>query len=306
MRKKIVIAIPTYNRRDYLLEALRSINDQTFKDIKLVIFDNASDYDIREAVKVFDKLDIEIEKNETNTGNLANFSKMYAHKFDADYVMIFHDDDTIHPQYIEEAVNHLDQNKDLVWLGSNLHFISDNSKMFHFKPIPQGHFKDVNTEDLILEIFKGYHLCYSSVIYNNTYFNQAVLRANEFDKWIDRPLLIDLSLRGKVALSHDKFINYRIHANQDSQNAKGENFEKLLGLFQYYKDLIKSKAVLEAFLVWATNNAINVSLRRSMSFKEFRENLSVFKKRGFFQISRIRARGVYYIGKFLAKKVIGK
>ncbi len=42
MSPKVSVCIPTYNRKDYLKEALESVFAQTYKDYEVVIVDDGS------------------------------------------------------------------------------------------------------------------------------------------------------------------------------------------------------------------------------------------------------------------------
>ena len=77
---KLSICIPTYNRKDKLPNCLNSIyvaSKNTKLDFDVCISDNGSDYDISKIIKNFDeKLNIKLNKNETNLGYVPNLLKV--------------------------------------------------------------------------------------------------------------------------------------------------------------------------------------------------------------------------------------
>jgi len=69
MAKQLSILIPTYNRAEFLFFALEGLTKQTFKDFKVIIYDDGSDDNTLEIVKGFmNSLEIHYIKNEKNNG----------------------------------------------------------------------------------------------------------------------------------------------------------------------------------------------------------------------------------------------
>ena len=102
---RISIAIPTYNRKDYLKKCIESILSQSFSDFKIYVFDNCSDYNIEKFINDFSDTRIELIKSPQNLGNIGNFERIYNYDFPSEYLVIFHDDDTMHPKFLEINYN---------------------------------------------------------------------------------------------------------------------------------------------------------------------------------------------------------
>ncbi len=302
---KLTIAILTYNRKEYLHEVLESLNKQTFKDFDVIIFDNASDYNVHEFNTLFPSLDIKIDKNETNIGGLANFRKVIAYDFSARYVMMFHDDDTMHPKYLEKAIAFLDSHPEAVWVGSNIRFIKDATpeKMKHFKSdVAEHSFKEKGRHELIHMLLSGFGLGFNSVIYRSESLRKAVSRDVEFDKWIDRPLMIDLIGNRTIGITKGQFINYRVHGGQDSQLVEPRKLNNVINLFKYYRQQNEGYNPVK-YNTLESNNAINTAHHIAASFHEFFRIIGVFKKEGMFRMRYIGWKGAYYFFKFILKYV---
>lgn len=106
---KVSIAIPTYNRAEYLDECLRSIEKQSFQDFVVYIFDNCSEYDLASLLKQYSHLKIILIGSDKNMGNHWNFQRIFGYDFPTEYVIIFHDDDTMHPGLLESEVVVMDK-----------------------------------------------------------------------------------------------------------------------------------------------------------------------------------------------------
>ena len=116
MKKKLVsICIPTYNGGEFIEETLKSIVGQTYKNIEIIIGDNASTDDTCEIVEKYQKKDSRIKyyKNEINLGLFANCNKLISMST-GEYVGIYHSDDVYDLKIIEKEVDVLDNNNDLL------------------------------------------------------------------------------------------------------------------------------------------------------------------------------------------------
>ena len=69
-RPTVSVIIPTYNRADLIVRALRSVLDQTYKDFEVIIIDDASEDNTGDAVKSFhDERVIYIRQKENKGGS---------------------------------------------------------------------------------------------------------------------------------------------------------------------------------------------------------------------------------------------
>lgn len=303
IQKKIAVAIPTYNRKEYLHECLESLELQTYKDFKVIIFDNGSNYDVSEFITSFPELEIGIEKNKENLGVAANFKKIINYNFESSYVIIFHDDDTINPLYFEKALDFLDTNPDVVLVGSNMNFVKSNQhhtmKNFDMH-VPKNTFKKLNRGQFVNKIMSGFNLGFGTVIYRSSLLKKITVRSEEFDKWFDRPLVIDLIQENKAALTQFKFINYRVHEGQDSHKIETAKFKQVIHLLKYYRERSTARET-RAYKVLENNNSIISVTQNSKSFKEMQNYLTIFKTEGFFNFKNTDIKGLYYFVNFIIK-----
>jgi glycosyltransferase involved in cell wall biosynthesis len=70
-----------------LQRALRALQDQTFKDFRIVILDDASDEDYSEILALFSNLDISIERNPVNLGGMRNILKSILYETESPYIV---------------------------------------------------------------------------------------------------------------------------------------------------------------------------------------------------------------------------
>jgi glycosyltransferase involved in cell wall biosynthesis len=116
--KIISIAIPTFNRAEYLRENLEIILPQIINKsdkIELIINDNASIDNTSEVVmEMMRKYDFPIlyTKHQINIGISGNFNDVIS-KSNAKYIFLMGDDDLLSPDFFDIILNIVSQNEDL-------------------------------------------------------------------------------------------------------------------------------------------------------------------------------------------------
>lgn len=106
----VSICLPTLNRGALLEKTLRSLVGQSFRDLEIVVLDNASDTDdARRVVEAVGDPRVRFVRHERRIGMGANWNSALAlgtGRFKA----IFHDDDIYEPQVVEREVEVLERN----------------------------------------------------------------------------------------------------------------------------------------------------------------------------------------------------
>jgi len=294
---KLAVAIPTYNRQQYLKDCLRSVLNQTFQDFSIYIFDNASDYDIEKFLsEEFNDKRIILLKSDHHIG-YQYFSRILEYPFSEEYLIVFHDDDTMHPLLLEKEIEILEKDKNLVFVGTGMKFIKNHQKIFHFSKIKEKIDFEIfeNPADLIRLILKDFDFCYDSVMYRRKFIGDTRPKDDIFFKWGDRPFLIELAKKGKVGVIKEKLVNYRIHFSQDTRMP--ESFSYLFNLFLYYKNNLPyplRKRDIELFYNFSTNNLILSGFSFSKNWQEYKKFLRAAKESGVFDLRYLNFRGIYY------------
>jgi len=137
--KKVSIILTTYNEIELVLVSLKSLLNQTYQNIEIIIVDDASEDDTRsqlEALKKQNSLDITLIFLKQNHGTYIakNIGLTYA-KGD---LLTFHDaDDWAHPQRIEEHVSEHEKNEKVKFSISKLVRITDKGYFYsrHIYPL---------------------------------------------------------------------------------------------------------------------------------------------------------------------------
>ena len=138
----ISLIVPTYNRTNYLEEALKSAIQQSYSDFEIIVSDNCSDPEsFRQIVSVarsFDDERIRIRQNDENLGLLGNFIAA-VRESRGRYVASLHDDDVWEPEFLERLVLPMEGNENIS-LSFSDHFIINGNSIIDYE------FSDRNTQ----------------------------------------------------------------------------------------------------------------------------------------------------------------
>ncbi len=106
---QVSILIPVYNREDFIAECIQSALDQTFADLEIVIYDNASTDKTWDICKDFANRDsrVRIFRNEANIGPVRNWLKCVS-EARGKYIKILFSDDLLFPHFLEHTLPYLE------------------------------------------------------------------------------------------------------------------------------------------------------------------------------------------------------
>lgn len=165
---RLTIGIPVYNGEAFIEECLTNITNQSYREFKLIISDNASVDQTSEICKRFATADNRIEyfKQPQNLGPLKNF-KFLLHECDTEFFMWRADDDYSDIDYIATLINLLDQNPKAqlaVPQVKTIHGLDKQVPWFKFENI-----KIKSRIDRIISRFYSYHASWYYGIWRSQY-----------------------------------------------------------------------------------------------------------------------------------------
>ena len=117
MNPKITALIPTYRRPHYLRRAILSVLQQTYTDLQVSIFDNASGDTTAEVVTKLGENDARIKYHchQANIGSLKNFKYAF-NSVTTPYFSVLSDDDFLAKDFYEQAITLLDNNPQIMFV----------------------------------------------------------------------------------------------------------------------------------------------------------------------------------------------
>lgn len=109
---RVTVAILAYYGGGLLTEAIASALAQTYTDIKVVVYDDCSPYDLKKEVDAFHDPRLYYIRNGQNFGVWGNPNKAMD-LCDTEFLHIFHGDDIMFPWMLDECVSVMDDNSDI-------------------------------------------------------------------------------------------------------------------------------------------------------------------------------------------------
>lgn len=95
----VSVCVPTYNDAPFLAQSLQSIVQQTYRQLEILIGDDASTDDTAAVVAAFDDPRIRYIRNAANLGQFENVNALIR-RATGDYIAIYHSDDVYTPQIV--------------------------------------------------------------------------------------------------------------------------------------------------------------------------------------------------------------
>jgi glycosyltransferase involved in cell wall biosynthesis len=214
MGTRITVCIVTYNQGEMLREAIQSVLNQTYKDIKIIVLDDASSDNTPDIAASFDDTRLRYVRHEKNIGAVNNWN--YAIDFaDTEYVNVFHGDDHMFPWMIEKLVAVLDQNKNIGFVASARNFSMGSKKFPSKRKTTVG--KNYRTLEYAKEYAKSgdYSILAPSIVIRKKIFDIMGIRyRSDAGPAADTYFVLEANSKGiEMFLIDEPLLEYRQHEN---------------------------------------------------------------------------------------------
>ncbi len=177
----VSVLIPVYNRRNIIDQTIECILKQTYSNIEVIIGDNCSTDGTFDYIKskYSDNKNFIIFQNSCNLGPVKNWIECFK-RAKGEYIKILWSDDVISYQFIEQAVNALEMNREAVFFYSSVLGFSGYEEL-KVKKIIEISEHPYSYENKFIRIFKNipnYRLGKSG-IYDKTVFLENLIKKEQ-------------------------------------------------------------------------------------------------------------------------------
>lgn len=206
----VSVVMPVHNAGNFLLEAVESILNQTYKNLELVIVNDASTDETSGILSSFKDKRIRVFKNKRRFGvtKSANFA---IGKARGEYVARMDGDDVASLDRIEKQVNFLHKNGNVVAVGGQCELIDSNGIGIGEKRFPVG---DSQIKKMI---FSSVPLQQPTLMVNTKLLPKDFVWYDEnYSSAEELELLFKLFEFGEVRNLKDYLLKYRIHKGNTS------------------------------------------------------------------------------------------
>ena len=298
------VILLTYNRAEFFRKALISICEQTYQDFTIKIFNNGSTDNTKQVYEeiISNYPQRKFKYMELHENHQDDYFIQKKNDFiTAKYVIVFHDDDLMHPNYLEYAMDIIKHHSDIVILGGKTKISKQPERLIW--DTPNRNYKLWLTRDFILNYMIGDIFAFPSIIYRSELYKKTKFKHDLYGNRGDVPLLVDISKYGKICLLETRFLHYRIHEHQTANIFP--TMKQRINLLNLFKNnlFLKNKEDRVAFQkrieIYIKNNYIS-------SFSAFKNGFIPFHRFVLFILRKIKYVFCYYFFKLLKHLFFGK
>jgi len=286
----VTICIPNYNSSATISQTLDSLLHQTYTNIQIKIFDNASTDKSVSIIKSYEEKynNIMLFQNETNIGGEANFTKCISN-LEGEYGAIYHSDDIYLENMIEVQVSFLEKYKECSAVATHGYIINENSKRVGLRPLPQEYLEnELNVLGGELELFKsvikyGNFITCPSVMGRVDIYKKSIKSWNstDFKTSADLDVWLRLASFGSFGIISKPLIEYRqsssSYSYKDMRTRIGENnmFLVLDSYMQKHSNSLSKNDIAHYYFLLFKDN-VNRTINEIIKGKIGSLSLSVF------------------------------
>lgn len=233
--KDIEVFFFAHDRGEFLRQAVDCYLNQTVKGARLVILANAPTEEVLQVAKEYASKGVELihEPKPLNVYGCAQYCQEVASRA---ITVMAHDDDLIHPAYLETLLKAYNQIPELnVAISAMGDWDEQPFSAYHTKTAVLQ-----NVSEFSAYIFLGGSFTFSSASYRTETLKKAPRPDfKRYGKIQDVPFMLGACMGGKAAVLQFPFVKYRIHSGQDCQTfATGPTAEQWLELDGLHKKLM--------------------------------------------------------------------
>lgn len=205
----ISILIPVYNAADFVEEAIKSIINQTFKDIELIIINDGSTDSSGEILQNFKDIDSRIRLIQRSNKGLIYTLNEGLSLVNSPLIARMDADDISAPNRLEYQYAYMIQHPETVAVGSYVEFINIQGQAYRIKKLPTGN----QVQDNFLW---GCPIVHPTVMMRTDAVRKAGGYPSEFVSAEDYALWLRLLSLGKIDNIPEVLLSYRVHENSIS------------------------------------------------------------------------------------------
>jgi len=234
---KVSIIIPTYNRANYLAQAIESALAQDYHNLEVIVSDNASTDNTQEIVKRYMRdTRFKYFRNEKNLGVAGNWRRALYDYASGEWAMILSDDDyLVDNSYISKATELIRKYQDIKLVWGNYITLNENSNIFKESNFKLNEFIDGKYYFIHYREHVAPHI-HSTL---TTLFNRIeAIKLGAFTKNIsslDTSLWLRFMVVGDIGFIKDNVAVYRVHEKNETFSTGIEivfdDIEDIVGIY---------------------------------------------------------------------------
>lgn len=220
-KKTISAIIPTLNRSSYVREAVISVINQSYPVLEIIVVDDGSTEDIKQALSDIDG-PIKIVRHAENRGHAAARNTGIK-KAQGDYIAFLDSDDLWLEKKLEVQIPRFEDSDDIGLVGGGYEYIKSTGEVAAKPKLPP---EFPRYEDLAIGLFafsgsSPLAVCKKEVFEKVGLFDEGLLILEDWDMWIR------ISEHFKVVNPQDRLVQVRMHNEVRSHRPPWREMVKL-------------------------------------------------------------------------------
>jgi len=219
----VSICVPTYNAAKTVKQTLESVLNQTYRNIEVIIVDNASTDDTLSVVREINDPRIRIYCNKTNIGAERNFSKC-VHLANGEYTAIFHADDLYMPDMVQKQVQAFQDNPTIGAVFTMAKLINNRGKVIGRATLPS----ELRNKEVFQfpEVFVAilsnlnFLVCPSAMVKGELYKQLVPFDVEHFGTSADLDMWLRILQTCPIAILDEPLMEHRVSSAQGSYTTR--------------------------------------------------------------------------------------
>ena len=236
-RGKVSVIINCLNGYNFLEECLKSVLNQTYKNIEIIFWDNNSSDESIKLIKKFKDKGIRIFKS-PKTLKLYDARNKAINKSTGEFIAFLDVDDTWHPKKTEKQLKKLRKERsDIIY--NNHWLVSDKKKIFSKNKLP--------SKKMTYEILNNYSICISTVLLKRDVFFKIKKFNKKYEIIGDFDLFFRISKKYKFSVIQEPLVNYLSHSENTSKTKFNLRINEMYYWLKSNSNIHENKMYLHLF-----------------------------------------------------------
>lgn len=286
----IKVYILAWNRPQYILKAIDSVLNQSYRNIEVVVSDNSTNNKVQNILtnKYLDDSRYKYIKREPPMTTGIEHMNRILDEVDTEYFIMFHDDDTMHSNMIEKMYSEMLVNDNIIAIGTNANVVKHGKQQKKLFMDTKTDLIIENCADMLKKYLKGGIAPFPSYMYRKSKLGNQRLDFTKGHKWCDAAFIVSLSQQAPILYISDALMDWYAHEGQDSLI---NDFIGNLKLIKFYRSLDINNSMIKYINRFRIQN-ICIELKQSGKLKLFSKSFFLFLK---YSPTYVFPRYIYYL-----------
>lgn len=234
----VSVVIPTRNRFEMLVTAVKSVLEQTYQDFEIIIIDDASTDRTSSILAYFDDERIRYFRNEENIGGSASRNIGISNSKGL-YIGFLDDDDEWLPTKLEKQITLFNEKPDIAFMACGFYFYDTKRKKIIYKVFPK------YRGNIYCNLLWGNTITTSTVLINKSVFNDDTNFDVELPRLQDWDMWLQISKHSRFDAVFEALVVLNIHEkDRISTDDEASLIARKRILEKYWQDICKNDQLL--------------------------------------------------------------